>query len=128
MPCLPIEPFGCFMQISVLNLFGSICADPDDGGNLCDQARQALDSGEFVVLDFCGVTTLTSSFLNAAIGCLYGSFAVEDLDRRLSWTGLDKTDESLMRLVRSNAVRFFAANAEQRSRMVAAENNAVGCL
>lgn len=116
------------MQISVLSLFGLICADPDDGGCLCEHARQALEAGESVVLDFTGVTTLTSAFLNSAIGCLYGSFTVEDLDRRLSWAGLDKTDESLIRLVRSNAVRFFAANAEQRSRMVTAENNAVGCL
>jgi hypothetical protein len=116
------------MQISVLNLFGPICADPDDGGCLCDQARQALTAGESVVLDFGGVTTLTSAFLNAAVGCLYGSFAVEDLDRRLSWSGLDQTDESLMRLVRSNAVRFFAANAEQQAHMVAAENTAVGSL
>jgi uncharacterized protein DUF4325 len=116
------------MQISVLNCFGPICADPDDGGRLCDQTRQALESGDCVVLDFSGVTTLTSAFLNAAIGCLFGSFAVEELDRRLSWIGLDKTDESLMRLVRSNAVRFFAANTEQRARMIAAENNAVGRL
>ena len=116
------------MQIPVLDFFGSICADPDDGSSLCDQTRHALEAGEFVILDFDGVTTLTSAFLNAAIGCLYGSFAEEDLDRRLSWIGLDQTDESLMRLVRSNAIRFFAANADQRARMVTAENNAVGCL
>ena len=122
MPCRPIERFGGFMQISVLKLCGSICADPDTGGCLCDQTRQALEAGESVVLDCGGVTTLTSAFLNAAVGCLYGSFAVEELDRRLSWSGLDQTDESLIRLVRANAVRFFAATADQRARMVAAEN------
>lgn len=113
------------MQISVLNLCGSICADPDGGGSLCDQTRPALKAGESVVLDFGGVTTLTSAFLNAAVGSLYGSFAVEDLDRRLSWSGLDQTDESLIRLVRANAVRFFSATADQRARMVAAEAEAV---
>lgn len=116
------------MQISVLNVCGPICADPDDGVSLCDQARQVLGTGDTVELDFSGVSTLTSAYLNAAIGCLYGSFSVDDLDRRLSWSGLDKTDESLMRLVRSNALRFFAADPQQRANMVAAENNAVGCL
>lgn len=105
------------MNIQVAELYGPICVDPDDGDRLCLEATLALSRGESVCLDFSGVSTLTSSFLNAAIGCLYGKFTREDLDRRLTWTGLDETDESVMRLVQQNAIRYFAAPASQRERL-----------
>jgi hypothetical protein len=95
------------VKIWVAERCGPICVDPEDGDRLCLEASQALLAGESVCLDFAGVSTLTSSFLNAAVGCLYGKLAIEDLASRLTWTGLDETDESVLRLVCNNAARYF---------------------
>lgn len=113
------------MTIRVVQLCGSVCVDPDDGAQLCEQAAAAMERGESVHLDFEGVTTLTSSFLNAAIGCLYGTFSREDLAARLTWSGLDATDDSLMRLVQENAVRFFTATESQRAQLAEAARHTI---
>jgi len=102
------------MEIRVVEKLGPVCVDPADGGALCGLSHEALARGESVCLDFTGVTTLASAFLNAAVGCLYASFGHEDLSRRLSWKGLYATDESIMRFVQKNAIRFYSANAEKR--------------
>ena len=44
---------------------------------MCQQSSTALSQGLDVLLDFSGVKTLTSSFLNAALGCLFASFSVD---------------------------------------------------
>ncbi len=100
--------------IKVLDLCGAVCVDPDDGAKVCEAASKTLAAGEGVCFDFTGVTTLTGSFLNAAIGCLYGSFDKERIERDLNWTGLDETDQSLVRLVQVNAMRYFSASRGQR--------------
>ena len=87
------------MILSMVQLFGPICVDPEDGGRLCSEIHALLDSGDSVCLDFCGVSTVTSSFLNTAIGCLYAGYQPNELAARLSYTGLDPTDEAILRLV-----------------------------
>jgi hypothetical protein len=103
--------------LEIAKWFGPVCVDPDDGGQLCSEVAKLLEQGHSVCLDFTGVTTLTSSFLNAAIGCLYGTFGAEDLSERLTWTGLDETDESIVRLVQRNAIRYFKAQPADRERL-----------
>src|SRR5262245_3805813 len=102
------------MDIRVIDYLGPVCVDPEDGARLSARTKEALSRGESVCLDFTGVTTLASAFLNAAVGCLYASFSEEDLSRRLSWKGLDETDESVLRFVQRNAVRFYSANRENK--------------
>lgn len=114
------------MILNVASICGPICVDPDDGAVLCGQVDQALASGESVTLDFAGVATLTSSFLNEAIGCLYGKFQATVLATRLSWSGLDETDESLMRLVQENAIRFFSLKEEDQDRLAASDREVAG--
>ncbi|VTT97574.1 Uncharacterized protein OS=Singulisphaera acidiphila (strain ATCC BAA-1392 / DSM 18658 / VKM B-2454 / MOB10) GN=Sinac_4288 PE=4 SV=1: DUF4325 [Gemmataceae bacterium] len=106
--------------IHVAEWFGPICIDPDDGAKLCDAVHQALDRGECAVLDFEGVTTLASLFLNTAVGCLYSFFDKDDLAERLRWKGLDATDESVLRFVQKNAIRFYAAKQPQQAALTKA--------
>jgi hypothetical protein len=110
--------------LSVLDLVGHICVDPDEGAILREQAHGALSRGESVVVDFSGVTALTSSFLNSTVGRLLSSFAEDDFRSRFRWTGLDQTDEQLVQLVIQNAVRFYAASPDQQLALVAATNQA----
>jgi len=77
-----------------------------------------------VLLDFSGVKTLTSSFLNAALGCLFANFSVDTLNQKLTWVGLDPTDDKLVRLVLKNAARFYAVTPEQQAAMTAATSRA----
>jgi hypothetical protein len=109
-------------EYRVVDLIGPICVDSGDGIKLCDMAHRSLAEGDDVSLDFTGVTTLASAFLNMAVGCLYAFFTKDDLDRRLVWKALDPTDEAVMRLVQRNAVRFYSAPAPQQSAILSTTN------
>ncbi len=106
--------------IIVADQFGPICVSSEDGAKLCARIRESLDHREAVTLDFTGVTTLTGLFLNNAIGCLYSSYDKGLLDEKLSWTGLDPADESVIRFVKRNAIRFYAAPGPQQQALIAA--------
>ena len=84
-----------------------------------------LSQGTAVLLDFTGVRTLTSSFLNSAVGCLFANFSIDTLRQRLRCTGLDATDEKLVQLVLKNAARFYSATPEQQVAMAAASSRAI---
>ena len=73
--------------ILVADRFGSICVSSEDGAKLCALIQESLDRSETVTLDFAGVTTLASLFLNNAIGCLYGSYNKNLLEEKILWTG-----------------------------------------
>ncbi len=105
-------------DIQVIALFGPICDDSEDGARLCDQVNAALDCGETVCLNFTGITTLATAFLDPAVGGLYAFYDKDDLDRRLRWKGLDSTDDAVMRLVQRNAIRFYSANKSQRDALL----------
>lgn len=112
-------------EYRVVDLFGPICVDSEDGMTLCNMIHQALDRAEIVSLDFTGVTTLASAFLNTAVGCLYAFFTKDDLDRRLLWKGLDPTDEAVMRFVQRNAIRFYSAQSPQQAAILSSTNPVV---
>ncbi len=116
------------IEIRIADLFGPICIDSEDGAKLCQFVLEALGRGDSVCLDFGGVATLASAFLNPAVGCLYASFGKEDLERRLAWKGLDPTDEAVLRIVQRNAIRFFAADKHQQDALVASATQVAGRL
>lgn len=111
--------------IQVSQIFGSVCVDTDDGALLCGLIHDALSTDDSVTLDFERVGTLTGSFLNAAVGCLYSSFSADQLELRLLWMGLDDTDEGILRLVMKNAALFYEADQEQREIMAAVSTHAM---
>jgi STAS-like domain of unknown function (DUF4325) len=113
-------------EYRVADLFGAICVDPEDGLKLCKMLQQALHQGHTVTLDFAGVTTLASAFLNTAVGCLYASFSKQELDQRLRWKGLDPTDDAVMRFVQRNAIRFYSAQSAQQAAILSSTNTPVG--
>ena len=63
------------MKISVFEVVGSaLCVASDDGQKVHDRLAAVLEAGHRAVLSFRNVSTMTSAFLNAAIGQLYGNF------------------------------------------------------
>lgn len=60
-----------------------ICVASDDGQKVHDRIDAALRDGQNVVVSFHNVTSLTSAFLNAAVGQLYGSFSADQIRVKL---------------------------------------------
>ena len=110
--------------IDVLAICGKVCVNPLKGVALnkviTDQLR--LTKTEIVRVNFAGVTTVTSSFLNYAIGALYREFEHGELRRRLTFEGLDETDKHLLLLVQNNAKRFYMANTALRIKLARADD------
>ncbi|MBM3300876.1 MAG: STAS-like domain-containing protein, partial [Deltaproteobacteria bacterium] len=64
------------LNMSVFEIVGSeLCVAADDGQKVYEQIAAALKQGWGVQLSFRNVTSLTSAFLNAAVGQLYGEFS-----------------------------------------------------
>lgn len=97
------------MNIKIVDLAKhAICVASDDGHLVYKHFEAALKNGEEITADFAGVSTLTSAFLNAAIGQLYSQFKSDFIDRHVSVVNLDESDEVLLARVRENAKIYFS--------------------
>ncbi len=112
-------------EMRIVDLFGPYCGTYDDGAQLCEQIRLALDRGETVCLDFSGVTSLVPPFLGPAIGPLYAVFTKEDLEKRLLWKGLDELDDHMMRHIQKKAILFHSVSPEIQEQLLGIASRAV---
>lgn len=85
----------------------SLCVASLDGQKVFEQIQQALKDGKKVRLSFQNVESLTSAFLNASIGQLYGVFPPEMLKDRLSVVDIEKDDMVLLKRVIDTAKQYF---------------------
>ena len=96
------------IKISVFGIVGRpLCVASDDGQKVYERLNTALEAGRKVVLSFHNVTTLTSAFLNAAIGQLYGTFSEEHIRNLLRVEDMDQDDLALLKRVVDNAKLYF---------------------
>lgn len=96
------------IKISIFEVVGSsLCVASSDGQKVYERLNDALDADREVVLSFHNVTTLTSAFLNAAIGQLYGSFSEEKIRSLLKVVDAQRDDLGLLKRVVDNAKRYF---------------------
>jgi len=102
------------ITVKISEICGVHCVGVEDGASLFNKLSVQLKSGAALLLDFAGVLTLTSSFLSASVGKLYGQFDPEDLDKRLKWTGIDEDDTQLVQLVIRNARAHFVKSIKDR--------------
>ena len=106
--------------ISIFEVVGSpLCVASNDGQKVYDRLAAALEANRSTVLSFHNVTTLTSAFLNTAIGQLYGSFSEEKIRSRLKVKDIDPDDRALLKRVVDNAKLYF--EDPQRFEQVARE-------
>jgi hypothetical protein len=66
-----------------------------------------LKEGRNVMLSFHNITTLTSAFLNAAIGQLYGTFSEEEIRSLLNVRDMQQDDVALLKRVVETAKQYF---------------------
>ena len=112
------------MKIDVSNIIDKELATfVDDGILLHKEIKKYLDKNEKVIVDFSNIKMVISSFLNAAIGKLYGDFQYNFIENNLEIIGLDEDDEELLNdIVIPNAKSFF----ENQTKIEKIEKNILG--
>ncbi len=96
------------LHISIFETVGSqLCVASDDGQKVHDRVALALKEGRHVTVSFLNVTSLTSAFLNAAIGQLYGSFTEEQIRSLLKVQDMQPDDIALLKRVVETAKQYF---------------------
>jgi hypothetical protein len=96
------------LSISVFEIVGSqLCVASDDGQKVYDRIAVVLKERRSVTVSFLNVTGLTSAFLNAAIGQLYGSFTEEQIRSLLKVQDMQPDDLALLKRVVETAKQYF---------------------
>ena len=96
------------IKVSVFGIVGSpLCVASSDGQEVYERLNAAFEANRKVTLSFHNVTALTSAFLNAAIGQLYGTFSEDKIQSSLEMENMEKDDEDLLERVVENAKQYF---------------------
>lgn len=96
------------ITLSVFEIVGSpLCVASDDGQRVYDRIASALKEDRNVTLSFINVSSLTSAFLNAAIGQLYGSFSEDQIRSQLKVKDMQPDDLALLKRVVETAKEYF---------------------
>lgn len=92
---------------------GGICVSAIDGQKVYEELYKAVASGNKVTLSFSGITRMTTAFLNAAVGQLYGEFP-EDVIRKQLAAPINYEDWHLnrLKLVVDRAKDYFSDQAK----------------
>lgn len=96
------------VMISIFEVVGSpLCVASGDGQKVYERLASALKEDWSVSLSFHNVSTLTSAFLNAAIGQLYGEFSEEQIRSLLKVQDMQSDDMALLKRVVETAKEYF---------------------
>ena len=96
------------LAIRVSEVVGSeFCVASDDGQTVYERVAAALRAGQAVSLSFLNVEALTSAFLNAAIGQLYGEYSEGQVRSLLSVEDMVQDDLALLKRVVDTAKEYF---------------------
>lgn len=96
------------LVISVYEIVGSpMCVASNDGQKIFDRLSAAFKEDRDVSLSFRNIKMLTSAFLNAAIGQLYGTFTEEKIRSLLQVQDMESDDLVLLKRVVDTAKQYF---------------------
>jgi len=96
------------ITLNVFEIVGSpLCVASDDGQRVFDRIAGALKEKRKVTVSFLNVSSLTSAFLNAAIGQLYGSFSEAQIRDQLKVKDMQPDDLALLKRVVDTAKEYF---------------------
>lgn len=96
------------LELSVYEIVGSpLCVASEDGQKVYDRIEATLKEGRDVSVSFRNIKTLTSAFLNAAIGQLYGPLEEEEIRLRLKVQDMEPDDRALLKRVVDTAKEYF---------------------
>ena len=96
------------LVIKAFEIVGSgLCVASDDGEKVHGQIATGLREGKKIQLSFLNVASLTSAFLNAAVGQLYGEFPEGKIKAFLSVSDTERDDLELLKRVVDTAKEYF---------------------
>ena len=96
------------ITLNVFEIVGSpLCVASDDGQRVYERIANAFKEERNVTLSFLNVSSLTSAFLNAAIGQLYGSFTEDQIRAQLKVKDMQPDDLALLKRVVDTAKEYF---------------------
>jgi hypothetical protein len=96
------------LKISIFEVVGSpLCVASDDGQKVYERLAAAIREGRSVTISFHNISTLTSAFLNAAIGQLYGVFSEDQIRTLLNVEDMQPDDLVLLKRVVETAKEYF---------------------
>jgi hypothetical protein len=96
------------LAISVFEVVGSpLCVASGDGQGVYERLAAAIEQDRRVTLSFRNISALTSAFLNAAIGQLYGKFSEDKIRALLKVEDMQQEDLALLKRVVETAKDYF---------------------
>ena len=96
------------ITIRVYEVVGSpLCVASDDGQRVFEQIERSLREHRNVAVSFHNVESLTSAFLNAAIGQLYATFTPDQIRAALRVDDMQPDDLALLKRVVDTAKEYF---------------------
>ena len=96
------------IEISLYEVVGShLCAASGDGQKVYERLVAALNRNLPVSLSFHNISVLTPTFLNTAVGQLYGKFDETTIRELLKVKDIEPDDATLLKRVVSNAKLYF---------------------
>jgi hypothetical protein len=96
-------------EIKVGTILNSAFAvSTEDGEKIFRLINDSFNRNDDVVIDFKNVDLIVSTFLNAAIGQLYGEHPTEYIQQHLSILNMSNEDLQVLKLVTDRAKEYFA--------------------
>lgn len=93
----------------VRNVIGTTSAStPDKAKPFLDKLRDAVDLKNPTLVDFSGLSTITTAFLNSSIGRLYSLYNIADLNEYI------KIDASSLTSFQKEKVQMVMKNTKQK--------------
>ena len=96
------------MTIRVIDCIGDRATDMKQGDQIYDLIIDGFHKGEVVHVDFAGMKTILSTFLNNAVGTLYKDYTSEYLNKNLKIDNLCDDDLFILRRVAQRAKDFYS--------------------
>ena len=88
-------------------LDSSFAVSTEEGEKIFRLINESFSQKEDVSIDFSNVELIVSTFLNAAIGQLYGAFTTEYIQQHLSIVHMSQDDLGTLKLVTDRAKEYF---------------------
>ncbi len=96
------------MIVKIFEIIGSdVCVFEAQGQKICDRIFFALKWDNNIILDFYNINIVNSSFLQSAIGQLYGVFDEEQIKALIGIKNMNNNDKALLKTVVENAKVYF---------------------
>ncbi len=96
------------IKILITELVGSDSAiSTEDGDKLFQRIDKALKNEALIQISFKGIKLITTAFLNAGVGQLYGKYEGDTLNQKIEILDMESTDLEILKKVVEAAKKYF---------------------